>query len=114
MTSRLGVIAFALFVSACTGAPTPSPTPAPSATPASSIVGTYLCGPPEARDQDKVEVRADGTVTITQPGGEPGQGTWSVQGNRGFFNPGTSEEDPFTIDGDRLVFDDGFVCNPAS
>jgi len=70
---------------------------------------------------DVVELREAGTLTITHPdaGVTEGPGTSSVEGDRRAFNPGTPEEDPFTIEGDNLVFGDPdaavrFVCTPAS
>lgn len=110
-------LALAVFVVACSGQATASPPAAPTAT-AASIVGTWKCGPPEASGQDIVEIRADGTVTITQPDVAPdvtpgGSIPWEVEGNRGaFITP--EGRDEFTIEADRIVFDDGFVCTRAT
>lgn len=108
-TMQIGLTALAFIVVACT--PETQQTASPTPGGAASIVGTWNCGPPEAPGADLVEIRADGTVTVTPPGGEPGAPmAWSVEGNRGSF-----DGDPFTIETvDRLVFDDGFVCTRAS
>lgn len=87
-------------------------TTSPGATTAASasIAGAYHCGlPPEA--PDVVEVREDGTVTITQPGASV-EGTWRVEGDEGAFTI-DGHEDPFSVEGERLLFDDGFVCTEA-
>lgn len=97
-----------LMIVACT--PETQGTASPSSGDAASIVGTWNCGPPEAPGGDLVEIRADGTVTVTPPDGEPGPPmSWSVDGDEGSF-----DGDPFTVEtADRLVFDDGFVCTRA-
>ena len=106
-TLRVGLVAAAVFVGACGGGD-------------ASIAGTYNCAPPDPQygKPDDVELREDGTLTITQhpSGGREGgtfEGTWSAEGDSGSFGPGTTEEETFTIEGDRLVFPDGFVCTPA-
>jgi hypothetical protein len=77
-----------------------------------SIAGTYTCSPPEGSRRDVVQFRDDGTFTITEP--VPGEGTWSVEGDRGVFHSPEGIDDPFTVEGDRLVFDNGFVCTKTS
>lgn len=116
----LGLMAFALVTGACTPAATQPPA---SATPSAgaSIVGTWKCGPPEgpSRREDDVELRADGMVTNDEvifdrlDVNQRGPTTWSVDGNRGAFHF-PDGDDPFTIEADRIVFDDGFVCTRAS
>ncbi|HEV8571560.1 MAG TPA: hypothetical protein VGR49_00750 [Actinomycetota bacterium] len=104
---KAGVLAGALLVGACGGG-------------GDSIAGTYNCGVEgETPDDSVIELREDGTLTITQPDGSTGEGAWSAEGDSGAFNPGTPEEDPFTIEGDNLVFADSgapvrFVCTPES
>lgn len=104
-------LALAILLAACSAGTAQSPSPSPSGP---SIVGTWKCGPPDAPGQDLVEIRADGTVSITQPGASPGGSvTWSLDGNRGSFD--TPEgKDPFTVEPGRIVFDDGFTCAPAT
>jgi hypothetical protein len=100
------VMTVALLLVACTPA-----TEAPaSATPSAggSIAGRYDCQQPGASETDLVELREDGTVTITQ-GESAVQGTWSVDGDSGAFTV-EGQDDPFTVEEDRLVFEDGTVC----
>lgn len=75
-----------------------------------SLVGTYNCSPGGgAPAEDVIELKEDGTLTITQ-GGTTIEGTWSAQGGRGSFKPEGQPEDPFTVEGDRLVFGGGSYC----
>jgi len=50
----------------------------------------------------------DGTLTITNPADTVYEGTWSAEGDSGAATVEGSDN-PFSIDGDRLVFD-SFVC----
>jgi hypothetical protein len=99
-------MAIALLAVACTPA-AESGSPAPGR--GDSIAGTYNCGPPHDPSRDLVELGEDGTVTIN----EEVAGTWSVEGERGAITI-DGQDDPFTIEGEGFVFDDGFVCAPAS
>jgi hypothetical protein len=77
-----------------------------------SLVGIYNCSPGGgAPAEDVIELKEDGKLTITQ-GGTTGEGTWSARGKQGAFKPEGQGEDPFTIEGDRLVFGGGSYCDP--
>ena len=112
---QISIAALALALAACT--PT-QPTASPTAEEAASIVGTWNCGPPPRPEEDDIEIRADGTVTNTNPEIErlSGELTWTVEGDRVSFQglPG-APPDMATIESeDRIVFDDGFSCTRAS
>jgi hypothetical protein len=101
-----GVLAIGLVLAACAGGGTPS------------IAGTYNCGIEGGDVEDVVELGTDGSFTVTLPDGtvETG-GTWRAEGEGGVVVAPTGEEDPFTIEGENLVFADPgaprFVCTPA-
>lgn len=83
--------------------PRPDPTP--------SVVGTYDCRAVEATAGDTVEVRADGTLTITKRSGESASGTWTVDGPTFTTHwVGRGGEEDFTIQGDVIVGTNGFTC----
>jgi hypothetical protein len=104
---QFAITALAFAVAACT--------PGTQATPAAegevSIVGSWNCGPPPRPETDDIEIRADGTVTNTNPEIDrlSGELTWTVEGDRVSF-----DGDMATIESeDRIVFDDGFSCTRA-
>jgi hypothetical protein len=104
-TLSSGLIALALLVGACGGED-------------GSIAGTYECQPEGVTPPPPgiiAELQEDGTLTITVEGEEwaPAQGTWSVEGDRGAWHGLGGEDEPFTVEGDRLVKDDGLVCTRA-
>ena len=81
-----------------------------------SLVGTYECrlegetGPPIST----IELRDDGTGTITIGEDEATfEITWAAEGESGSFGPGTAEEDPFTIEGENIVFADPTGNEPS-
>lgn len=109
--------------------PTAAATPTTAAIPtaAAPLAGTYNCLPEEVSPPPPaivMELREDGTLTIT-PGApstgqpEPGApdspvgGTWSVEGSRGTLQVGGGKEQ-FSIEGSRLLKDDGLVCTKGS
>ena len=105
-----GVLAL-VPVAGCSSASGPQQTASPTPGGTASIVGTWNCGPPPRPEEDDIEIRADGTVTNTDPESDrlSGELTWTVEGDRVSFNG-----DSATIDSeDRLVFDDGFSCTRA-
>jgi hypothetical protein len=107
----LGIALVALAIAVCACTPGPQATASPTAEAEVSIVGTWNCLPRGQAEPDDVEIRADGTVTITSPGlGEGTTLTWTVEGDRVSFDgdPGTIESE------DRMVFDTGVVCTRAS
>ena len=113
----LGLVSVTLLAVACAPATVPASVDLPSVT--VSLAGTYDCGPEGEAPEDVVELKADGTLTITHPDGVVEEGTWTAEGNSGAFGPGTEFEDPFTIEGANLVFADPgaalrFVCTPAA
>lgn len=110
----IGIAALAFALAACT--PGTQATASPTAEGDVSIVGTWNCGPPDEPERDVVEISADGTVTINQPGAGPASLTWTVEGDRvAFQGPPDAPADMGTIESqDRIVFDDGFVCTRAS
>lgn len=95
-------------------------------TPGHPVAGTYMCGPEGEIPEDTLELRDDGTSTTSPPsppGGEPPKGapggelleeTWSIEGNRGSINSEGGGQKKFSVEGDRLLFDDGFVCTRKS
>jgi hypothetical protein len=108
-TLQIGITALAFAVVACT--PGTQATATPAAEGEVSIVGSWNCGPPPRPETDDIEIRADGTVTNTNPEIErlSGELTWTVEGDRVSF-----DGDSATIESeDRLVFDDGFSCTRA-
>lgn len=94
-------------------------------TPGHPVVGTYMCGPQGETPEDTFEFRDDGTFKNTPPGPKPGDPTkgpgesngstetWSIDGNRGAINTELGQK-KFTVEGDRLLFDGGFVCTRKS
>ena len=105
------VALIAMLLISCTPAPTPSPSPADGGT--DSIAGRYACLQPGASEADDVELREDGTLTISQPAlGSSVEGTWSMEGGAGVFTV-EGQDEPFTIDDERLVFEDGTICTKA-
>lgn len=107
---QISIAALALALAACT--PT-QPTASPTAEEAASIVGTWNCGPPDEPGSVVIEIRADGTATISNPGEEFAV-TWSLEGDRGEFIFPEGPRDPFTVEADRIVLVNGDVCTPAS
>lgn len=100
-----GLMAVALLVGACGGDE------------GASIAGTYDCRfeevPPGTEAPEiTAELREDGTLTVT-PRGTTTEGTWSVEGDGGTWHFADRDES-FTVEGDTLVHEDGFVCTPAS
>lgn len=77
-----------------------------------SIAGRYQCGPAGATsDLDIVELRPDGTLTITHPDGLVEAGTWSGDSSGGVF--GGEGGESFIVEDGRLLFADGYVCTPT-
>jgi hypothetical protein len=109
MSLRTGLIVVMLLIGACGGD-----------SEGDSIAGTYNCAREGQPTEGVVELREDGTLTITPEGPFPveeGTWSWSVEGEQGAFHLGEGD-DPFTIEGDNLVFADPdaavrFVCTPA-
>lgn len=107
-TLHSGVTALAFAIVACT----PATQVTASATGGDvSIVGTWNCGPPPRPEEDDIEIRADGTVTNTNPEIDrlSGELTWTLEGDRVSFNGDSAKIESE----DRLVFDDGFSCTRA-
>lgn len=95
-----------------------------------ALAGTYDCAPPdeprpgesprpeeEGSAQEVYELRADGTLTRTNPGppGSPetkSEGSWSVAGDRVVFKfNGIPGEEVWKVEGDRISFEDvGGAC----
>src|SRR5688500_204093 len=104
----IGIAALAFALAACT--PGTQATASPTAEGEVSIVGTWDCGPPDEPEQ-KWELSAAGTLTITVPGrpGNVGELTWTVAGDRvSFQGPPYEAPDVGTIESeDRIVFESG-------
>jgi hypothetical protein len=108
----IAALGVTLLLAGCAPEAPASPSAADDTT--ASIVGRYDCQQPGASETDDVELREDGTLTISQPAlGSSVEGTWSLEGNAGVFTIEGADE-PFSIDGNRLVFDDGTICTKAS
>jgi hypothetical protein len=106
----MGLMALALLVVACGGEPKQEADTDATPNIDVSLVGTYNCSPGGgAPAEDVIELKEDGTLTITQ-GGTTIEGTWSAEGGRGAFKPEGQPEDPFTVEGDRLVFGGDSYC----
>lgn len=119
LTTPRVIAALAFAVVACT--PGTAPTATPAADGDASIVGTWKCEPPDGSFRDNVEIRADGTVTITdaEDPATTGELTWTVEGDRLAFQPldapPDAPPDMGTIESeDRIVFDTGIACTRAS
>ena len=80
-----------------------------------AVAGTYDCRAPSATASDRVEMRVDGTITITHPDGQSGSGTWTLEGNTlTTHGVGRNGQEDFTVDGDRILGSAGFVCTRLS
>jgi hypothetical protein len=101
---KTGLIAVAFLAGACGGG-------------SDSIAGTYSCEfgeeAPAGLETPEItaELREDGTLTVT-PRGTVTEGTWSVEGDQGVWHFSDRDES-FTVEGETLVHEDGFVCTPA-
>jgi hypothetical protein len=115
-TLQIGLTALALVGVACTPGTQQAASPTPGG--AASIVGTWNCGPPGEPGTVVIEIRADGTATISMPEEEPLAVTWSLEGDRGEFTFPVGPSDPFTVEDDRIVITPArggeTVCTPAS
>jgi hypothetical protein len=114
-TLQVGLTALALIGVACTPGTQQAASPTPGG--AASIVGTWNCGTPDEPGSGVIEIRADGTATISNPGDEFAV-TWSLEGDRGEFIFPEGPSDPFTVEADRIVIAPArggeTVCTPAS
>ena len=103
-------IAATLLIGCGGSAATPAPT-------AFSPVGTWSCArASNPTGPDAVVINADGTINITQPGGQSGSGTWTMDGSTFTVHGiGRGGEEDFNVSGDHLVSSAGDVdCTRAS
>ena len=111
----MALIVVALAAAACSGDTMSThsnagPTTGSGATSA-SLAGKYKCLHPEADSPDAVELRADGTLSITAASvGQTFEGKWTAQGTSGAFGPGTPDEEKFTVQDGKIVFEDTTTC----
>jgi len=84
---------------------------------ADSVAGLYTCNSVEISEAlaEVWELRVDGTLTWITSGGYSTEGIWSADGDSGVVRVG-EDPDPFTIEGDWLVFAGrgGLACTPAN
>ncbi|MGH9896577.1 MAG: hypothetical protein ACREA0_32175, partial [bacterium] len=72
----------------------------------SSVVGTYDCGLEGRPTREVWELKEGNALTVTpkESGPKPEEGTWSMEDGRVIINFSGADDDPFNVDGDRLVF----------
>lgn len=69
-----------------------------------SIAGTYNCSIEGQPTREVWELEDDGTLVVTPEGLEPEEGTWTMQDDQVIINFSGADNDPFNVEGDRLVF----------
>lgn len=107
------VLVIATVAGACgdsANTPTGSSSSPAGAASLASLAGTYSCAR-GADDPTTARLKADGTMTLTFPGGETSApSVWSVEGSKGRF--GTVDEgEEFTVQDGKIVFGDGTICS---
>ena len=124
------VVVLIALLTACGSDDKPRADGTTSPTANSALAGTYSCGgdPAEPAAVNTLELRSDGTLTISNPSfvnrrGETippktADGMWSVSGNTvtvvGSFTAEIPGGFKYTVEGNRLVTDGGPVCTKSN
>lgn len=71
-----------------------------------SIAGTYECGLEGQAPREVWELSEDQSLVVSpkDSGADPEEGTWSMKNDQVIINFSGADNDPFNVEGDRLVF----------